>query len=60
MAIDIKDVRKSIDIINKYIQENLYSLNSKTTDRWFEVKHAIDACEYNKHRDPSDPVAYQK
>ena len=58
MSTDIKEVKKAINVINDYIQENLYSLNPKTTDRWADVKHAINACEYNKHRNPSDPVAY--
>ena len=58
MITDNKDLDKAIDVINKYIQENLYYLHPKTTDRWWDVKRAIDVLERNRHRGPDDPIAF--
>ena len=40
--VSTKQVRDAVITIDKFIQENLYSLDSRTVDKWFDTKMEID------------------
>lgn len=51
------ELDQAIEILNNYIQKNLYDLHPKTTDRWWEVKRAIEVHEHNRNRkDSTEPI----
>ena len=39
---NITEVKDAVLTIDKFIQENLYSLHPKTIDKWFDTKMDID------------------
>lgn len=39
---EMRQVREAILSIDKFIQKHLYSLDSRTTDKWFDTKMQID------------------